>query len=208
MSKSIETKLSAFDVAAKCGSYIDKVIADGKARADLIKVLQAKGADQKLLREAHVIGRLSLSAVAHVKGKTAAAIRDLVCDIIDGELDEPAWFKAADAAARKHWSRVLSEANVSTEEKRGGARDNAGRKGATNQDAPKTEKAKTEKPAPIVEDKVVAFKPKTPRDSALFIRDNIAALLSIAQGAGNSTALVKVLTEALKQSQVELTNAE
>lgn len=144
-----------------------------------------------------------------IKGITAKNVNGVVAAERAKKKDERAtWYAGGDTAARNFLYHAFKEAGLTTADKRGGKRANAGRKGETTK--PETA-AKVETVKPVKDDKpqvATDYKPATARESAMFLRENIAALVSIAKGAHNSAAMIKALTAALAAAQKEIANCE
>lgn len=188
------------------------VHAEGNARGKVIARAKAcKG--EKAIAELEVWlwgARMVQYVIANVKGGNAkTALGMVAAEKAKAAKARATWYDKAASAARNYAFHIRKEAGLVATDKRGGKRDNAGRKteAETVTVAPvatpaKPEKAKAEKPAIGVD-----YKPASAREAAMFARENLAALLSIVKPQA-SAAFVKALTAALAAAQAEIANCE
>ena len=185
------------------------VMADANARAALIaRIASCKTKKAQADMEVWLWGyRMVYRAMQDHKVSIDKAIA-LVDIEKEKKGDAAAWFKKANGAARVYAHAIRKAAGLGATDKRGGKRANAGRKANAPKAepvkaAPKAEPVKAETPKVATD-----YKPATPRESAMFLRENIAALVSIAKGAHNSADMIKALTAALAAAQKEIANCE
>jgi len=190
------------------------VHAEGNARGKVIARAKAcKG--EKAIAELEVWlwgARMVQYVIANVKGGNAkTALGMVAAEKAKAAKARATWYDKAASAARNYAFHIRKEAGLVATDKRGGKRDNAGRKTeaetakvetAKAATPAKPEKAKAEKPAIGVD-----YKPATAREAAMFARENLAALLSIVKPQA-SAAFVKALTVALAAAQAEIANCE
>jgi len=154
--------------------------------------------------------RMVQYVAANVKGATMkTALGMVAAEKAKAAKARATWYDKAASAARNYAFHARKEAGLIATDKRGGKRDNAGRKGETTKPetvASETVAAKPETVKPETSKVAPDYKPATPRESAMFLRENIAALISIAKGAHNSAAMIKALTACLAQAQAEIKN--
>lgn len=120
------------------------------------------------------------------------------------------WFPKADSAARTYSHSIRKEAGLIATDTRGGSRKGAGRKTdvvAAGMSA-ETPKAETPKASKVEKPAIGNYKPASPKDAALFARENLAALLQIMKAAGSSEKVVQALTVAMSAIQAELANCQ
>lgn len=122
------------------------------------------------------------------------------------------WFQKADGAARTYSHSIRKDAGLIATDTRGGSRKGAGRKADAIADKmsvkPEAPKAETPK-APKAEKPAIGnYKPASPKDAALFARENLAALLQIMKAAGSSEKVVASLVAAMAAIQAELANCQ
>lgn len=193
----------ATDCALVYGEFASrsKVIARAKA---------CKGEKAQAELEVWLWGARMVQYVAsNVKGATMKTALGLIAaEKVKGAKARAAWYNKGASAARNYAFHVRKDAGLVATDNRGGKREGAGKKGAaaTAETVATTAKVKT----PKVETPKVAtdYKPATVRESAMFLRENIAALISIAKGAHNSDKMIKALTACLAQAQAEIANCE
>lgn len=195
------------------------VFAEGNARSKVIDRLKAcKTTQEQADAEVWLWAGRMIQYVMREAKVTQAKATDMVAieRAKKGGQKEPRadWYKPADSAARNYAFNVRKEAGLVAVENRGGKRDNAGRKGETEQTASpvaaamaKAAKPETAKAEPAKPETVKDYKPANAKDAAMFTRQNIAALISICKPV-SSKSLLKALNDALAAAQVEIKNCE
>mgnify|MGYP006270239991 CR=1 FL=1 len=189
------------------------VHAEGNARGKVIARAKAcKG--EKAIAELEVWlwgARMVQYVAANVKGATAkSALGMVAAEKAKAAKARATWYDKAASAARNYAFHIRKEAGLVATDKRGGKRDNAGRKVEADTVAPVAAKVETAKPvAAKVEKPSIdkAYHPGSAREAAMFARENLAALLSIVKPQ-SSAAFVKALTAALAAAQAEIANCE